>query len=368
VKLADIEQFFESWAPLWTAWERDNVGLQVGRRSRRVENVLVALDVTLGVVSEAVQKKVDLIVSHHPLLFRPPSSISDSNAIGSILLSLAESRIALYSTHTNLDSAADGVSFALASALGIQKPSFLAPMKDSLVKLVIFVPDEHVDRVAAVIAEAGAGMIGQYERCSFRMHGKGTFRGSEHTQPFSGKPVQVEEVEEIRLEMIVPRARVKDVVAAMKTVHPYEEIAHDVYTLENLNPNFGMGAIGDLPRAVTVRGFLTKLKKAVHADSVRFSGTLTQKVRRIAVCGGGGSELLEHAIAAKADLFVTADVRYHPFHDAAGRIVLVDAGHWETEQVVLPVIASKLRAWAASKGENLVVSVTRRSTNPIHSY
>ena len=165
MKLADIEQFFESWAPLWTAWERDNVGLQVGRRSRRVENVLVALDVTPGVVSEAIQKKVDLIVSHHPLLFRPTSSISDSNTIGSILLSLAESRIALYSTHTNLDSAADGVSFALASALGIQKPSFLAPMKDSLANLVVFVPDEHVDRVAAVMAEAGAGMIGPKRSC-----------------------------------------------------------------------------------------------------------------------------------------------------------------------------------------------------------
>jgi len=368
MKLTDIEQFFESWAPLWTAWERDNVGLQVGRRSRRVKNVLLALDVTPEIVSEAIQKKVDLIVSHHPLLFRPPSSISDSNTIGSILLSLAESRIALYSTHTNLDSATDGVSFALARALGIQKASFLAPIKDSLVKLVVFVPDEHVDRVAAAMAEAGAGIVGQYERCSFRIHGKGTFRGSERTQPFSGKPLQLEEVEETRLEMIVPRARVNAVVAAMKTVHPYEEVAHDLYTLENLNPNFGKGAIGDLPRAITVREFLTKLKKAVHADSVRFSGALAQKVQRIAMCGGAGSELLEHAVGAKADLFVTADVRYHSFHEAAGRIVLVDAGHWETEQVVLPVIASKLRAWAASKGETLFVSVTQRSTNPIHSY
>ena len=368
MKLADIEKFLESWAPSWTAWERDNVGLQVGRRSRRVQHVLVALDVTPEIVGEAIQKKVDLIVSHHPLLFRPASSISDSNALGSILLSLAESRIALYSAHTNLDSAADGVSFALARALGIQKPSFLAPIKDSLVKLAVFVPDAHVDSVAAAMAEAGAGIIGEYERCSFRMHGKGTFRGSEHTRPFYGKPLQVEEVEEIRLEMIVPRAHVKAVVAAMKTVHPYEEVAYDLYTLENANPNFGMGAIGDLPRIMTVREFLTKLKKALHADFVRFSGALTQKVRRIAVCGGSGSELLEHAIGAKADLFVTADIRYHPFHDAVGRIVLVDAGHWETEQVVLPVIASKLRAWASSRGEKLVVSVTQRLTNPIHSY
>jgi dinuclear metal center YbgI/SA1388 family protein len=368
MKLAEIEQFFESWVPRWTAWERDNVGLQVGRRSRRVKSVLVALDVTPEIVGEAIRKKVDLIVSHHPLLFRPPSSISDSNPVGSLLLSLAEHRIALYSAHTNLDSASDGVSFALARSLGVQKPVFLAPMKDSLVKLAVFVPAGHVERVTAAMAERGAGIIGEYESCSFRLDGKGTFRGSEKSKPFRGKPQQLEEVEETRLEMIVPRARVNTVVAALKTVHPYEEVAYDLYTLENTNPNFGMGAVGDLPHSKTVKQFLTKLKRVIHAESVRYGGALNQKIRRVAVCGGAGSELIDQAIGAKADVFVTADVRYHPFHDAAGRIVLIDAGHWETEHGVLPVLASKLRTWAASHHESLVVSITQHSTNPIHSY
>jgi dinuclear metal center YbgI/SA1388 family protein len=368
MKLAEIERFFDAWVPRWTAWERDNVGLQVGRRSRRVKNVLVTLDVTPEIIGEAIQKKVDLIVSHHPLLFRPPSSISDSTPLGSLLLTLAENRIALFSAHTNLDSSPDGVSFALATALGVQKPVFLAPMKDSLVKVAVFVPAEHVEQVATAMSEAGAGVIGEYSSCSFRMEGKGTFRGSRKSTPFKGKPLNLEEAKETRIEMVAPRARVSAVIAAMKTVHPYEEVAYDVYALENANPNFGMGAIGMLPKPITVREFLTRLKKAIQAESVRFTGSLPQKIQRVAVCGGAGSELLDHAIGAKADVFVTADVRYHPFHDAAGRIVLVDAGHWETEQVVLPVIASKLRAWAASQNENLVVSITQHSTNPIHSY
>jgi len=368
MKLAEIEQFFESWVPKWTAWERDNVGLQIGRRSRRVKNVLVALDVTPEIVGEAIRKKVDLIVSHHPLLFRPPSSISDSTPVGSLLLTLAEHRIALYSAHTNLDCASDGVSFALARSLGVQKPAFLSPLKDSLVKLTVFVPSGYVDRVSGAMAEAGAGVIGEYTSCSFRVEGNGTFRGSEKSRPFLGEPRQLEEVRETRLEMIVPRARVDAVVTALRSAHPYEEVAYDLYTLENTNPNFGMGAIGDLPRSMTVKEFLTKVKKATRAESVRYAGSLNQKVRRVAVCGGAGSELLNQAIAAKAEIFVTSDVKYHPFHDAAGRIVLVDAGHWETEQSVLPVLASKLDAWSSSKGERLSISVTKHSTNPIHSY
>ena len=368
VNLTDIEEFFDSWAPRWAAWERDSVGFQVGRRSRKVKNVLVALDVTPEIVSEAMKKNVDLIISHHPLLFRPPSSISDSTPVGSLILSLAEKGISLFSAHTNLDAAQDGVSFALARTLGVQEPRFLAPLKDTLVKLAVYVPPDHVDRVVAAMSGAGAGTIGEYESCSFRTNGWGTFRSAERSRPYSGKALQLEQVDEVRLEMIAPRARVQGIVTAMKSVHPYEEVAYDVYTLENVNPNFGMGAIGDLPAEVSVKNFLTKLKSVIQADSVRFTGSLTQKVRRVAVCGGAGSELLEQAINAEADVFVTADVRYHPFHEAAGRIVLVDAGHWETEHVILPVIASKLRDWAASRKEHLVVSMTKHSTNPIHSY
>jgi putative NIF3 family GTP cyclohydrolase 1 type 2 len=168
--------------------------------------------------------------------------------------------------------------------------------------------------------------------------------------------------------MIVPRHLVNAVVAAMKSAHPYEEVAYDLFTLENGNPNFGMGAIGNLSKQMTVRSFLAEVKRTLHSSSLRFTGSLNQKVKRVAVCGGSGSELLEDAIRAKADVFVTADVRYHGFQSANGRVVLIDAGHFETEYLVLQSIADRLRAWAKSKGEKLVVSITRQSTNPVHSF
>ncbi len=368
MKLADIEQFFETWAPRWTAWERDNVGIQVGRRSHTVRRVLVALDVTPEVIEEARKQKADTIVSHHPLLFRPPPSVSDTDSVGSMVLSLAEQKIALYSAHTNLDSAPDGVSFALARALGILKPRFLAPLKDSLVKIAVFVPESHVERVARAMSEAGAGIIGEYASCSFRLGGKGTFRGSASSRPFSGKPLQLEVVDETKLEMLVPRADVNAVVHAMKKEHPYEEVAYDLYTLENMNPNFGMGAIGELGKPTTLGLFLKKVKKALDVRSIRYTGAEQKKIGRVAVCGGAGTELLETAIASHADVLVTADVRYHAFHSAVDRIALVDAGHWETERLVLPVIADRLRACAAARNNDFYVTITKHITNPIRTY
>ena len=367
MNLADIEKFFELWAPRWTAWERDNVGIQVGRRSHRVRRVLVTLDVTPEVIDEAVSRKADTIISHHPLLFRPAKSLSDGDEVGSMALSLAEKKIALYSAHTNLDAAPEGVSFALARTLGVATPRFLAPAKDSLVKLAVFVPEDHAERVASAMADAGAGVIGEYTSCSFRIKGKGTFRGSASSHPFSGAPMRLEEVEELRVEMLVPRAHVNSVVRAMKAVHPYEEVAYDVYTLETPNPNFGMGAIGTLSKSVKLSSFLSRIKKVLGAESVRYAGDLHQEIKTVGVCGGSGSELLDVAIGAGADILVTADVRYHTYHSAAGRIALVDAGHWETEQVVLPVIARRLKEWSGAHKESVDVILTRQRTNPIHS-
>jgi dinuclear metal center YbgI/SA1388 family protein len=366
--IADIERFFEEWTPRWTAWERDNVGLQVGDRSKPVRKILVALDVSDEVIAEALAKRVDLVVSHHPLLFRPPSSITTSDTVGKRVLSLAENRVALYSAHTNLDFARDGVSFSLAKALGLTNVRFLSPLKDSLVKLAVFVPEEHVQRVADSMAEAGGGIIGNYSSCSFRIKGTGTFRGTEGAKPFLGKAQQLETVNEVRLEMVLPRAKLQAVTAAMKAVHPYEEVAYDIYRLENRNPNFGMGAIGELSKRVSLGSFLSKMKKLLNAEAVRYAGNLRQNVRRVAVCGGSGSDLLDEAMAAGADVFVTADVRYHTFQDAKGRIALVDAGHWETEHVVLPSIEGRLRDLMRRSGESIRVFVSQHSTNPTHCF
>ena len=368
MNIEDIEQFFESWAPRWTAWDRDNVGLQVGDRARKVQRVLLALDLTPAVVREAISKKADLIITHHPLLFRPPSSITTSDPIGRIALALAEKKIALFSAHTNLDFTRGGVSFALANALGLRDVRFLSPLKETLAKISVFVPEKYVDQVTSAMSESGAGIIGHYHSCSFRVPGTGTFRASLEARPFVGKAGVFERVDEVRLEMLTPRARVNGVVAAMKRAHPYEEVAYDVYPLQNENPNFGMGAIGNLRRPVSLKALLATTKRVLGAEGLRYAGELRRTVKRIAVCGGSGSDLFHEALAAKADAFITADVRYHTFQAASDQIALIDAGHWETEQVILQPLAERLRGFAEQSGEKITITLTKHLTNPTHSF
>ncbi len=364
----DVGRIIESWAPRWIAWEKDNVGLQVGDPTRKVKRILVALDVTHEVVKEAVAEEADLIVSHHPLLFRPPSTITTSDEIGKLVLQLAEKKIAVYSAHTNLDFTKDGVSYQLARKLGLENIRFLLPLKGLLSKIVVFVPTQQADALAEAMAHAGAGIIGEYDLCSFRTEGTGAFRGSARTKPAVGKAGKFEKVSEIRLEMIAPRARVNAIVEAMKSVHPYEEAAYDIYDVENPSPNYGSGAVGELSSEMTLGQFLKKAKTALQAESLRVAGSPKDKVKRIAVCGGSGSDLVPVAIKAKADVFVTADVRYHTFHSAQGRIALIDAGHWETEHVILEPLKQRIQS-ALKRGEDRVdVFVAKHSTNPIHSF
>ncbi|MCI0706360.1 MAG: Nif3-like dinuclear metal center hexameric protein [Ignavibacteriae bacterium] len=364
--IADIEHIIEAWAPKWIAWEKDNVGLQLGDRSRHVSKILVALDVTEKIVTEAIAQRAELIVSHHPLLFRPLKAVTTTDETGKLVLKLAKSNIAVYSAHTNLDFTKHGVSFAFAEKFGLTNIRFLSPLKGLSSKIVVFVPQEHVERVADAMSDAGAGVIGEYSSCSYRISGTGTFRGSASTNPFIGTANKLETVEEVRLEMIAPRGAVNTIVSAMKTAHPYEEIAYDVYPLENDSTNYGMGAIGDLPNSMPLKSFLQLVKKSLKAEAVRYTAGAKQRVQKIAVCGGSGSDLLQTAVRANADAFVTADVKYHTYHSAEGTIALVDAGHWETEQVILEPLAKRLREAARHSKEQLTVRVTKFSTNPTH--
>jgi dinuclear metal center YbgI/SA1388 family protein len=368
MRVGDIQRFLEDWAPPWAAEERDNVGLHLGDPAQRATHVLVALDVTPEVVREAIRKKAQLIVSHHPLLFRPPRSLRTDHVLGAMVHALARSGIAVLSAHTNLDFAPDGVSFALAARLGLTNVRFLHHLQDRLAKLVVFVPESHVEQVAAAMARAGAGIIGQYSDCSYRIAGTGTFRGSARTRPHLGKPLRLERVNEIRLEMLLPRVISERVIAAMKAAHPYEEVAYDLYNVQNSSPNAGEGVIGELPRPMTLKAFLGRVKKSLDARLVRFTGEVASRIQRIALCGGAGALLLEAAISARADAFLTADIRYHTFHEANGRIILIDAGHYETEHVILQPLAERLRAFARDQGERLTVSLTRHRTNPIQVF
>ncbi len=361
----EVEHIMEQWAPRWAAWERDNVGLQIGNRTAVVRRILLCLDVTENVVEEAISSKTDLLISHHPLLFRPVNSITSSDPVGRMILKLARHGIALYSAHTNLDFARDGVSMALAAQLGLQNVRFLSPVKGLLAKIAVFVPEGSVPHVLDAMAKAGAGVIGEYSHCSFQVNGRGTFLGSSRSNPTVGAKGRLESTEELRLEMILPRAKVAAVTAAMKSVHPYDEVAYDVYSLENESTEFGMGAIGELKSALPLKSFLALVRKALSAEGVRASGNPRARVKRVAVCGGSGSDLIGEAHRANADAFVTADVRYHSFHNA-GNLAIVDAGHWETEHPVLKAVHSRLTTAFAARREKVRISVTRQRTSPIH--
>ncbi|MEX1139597.1 MAG: Nif3-like dinuclear metal center hexameric protein [Bacteroidota bacterium] len=361
----DIEEIMEQWAPRWIAWERDNVGLQVGDRSAPVRRILLCLDVTEEIVAEAASTKTDLVISHHPLLFRPASSITSSDPVGRMILKLARHGIALYSAHTNLDFTRDGVSMVLAQTLGLQNIHFLAPLKGLLAKIAVFAPGKSIQNVLDAMAKAGAGVIGNYSHCSFQIDGQGTFLGLEKSNPAVGTKGKLESVGEVRLEMILPRANVPVVVAAMKSAHPYEEVAYDVYPVDNESVEFGMGAVGELKTPVALKSFLAHIRKTLNAEGLRMSGNPATRVKTIAVCGGSGSDLIPQAIRVHADAFVTADIRYHSFHDA-GSLALIDAGHWETEVPVLGVIRSRLAAACEDRRETIHVSITKNKTSPIH--
>jgi dinuclear metal center YbgI/SA1388 family protein len=361
----DIQQALDAWAPRKIAWERDNCGLQCGDLDMTVRGILVCLDITEGVVRDALRRRANLIVSHHPLLFHPLTSITPATHVGRALTALLQKNVSALSVHTNLDAAPEGTSIALARTLGVKNPEILDPGHNLQVKLVTFVPAPDADRVASALSNAGAGIIGNYEQCSFRTVGTGTFRGNEASTPAVGQRGTLERVPEVRLEMVVDRHLLAGVVEALLGAHPYEEPAYDLIPLENTHRKFGMGAIGDLPRPLTLGGFLRLVRRALGIKTLRYTGDLQCKVFRIAVCGGSGSSLIERAIAQRADAFVTADISFHRFQDAAGRIALVDAGHHETEYPVLEVLAGKLRDACRARRAGTPVAVSGVRTNPV---
>jgi dinuclear metal center YbgI/SA1388 family protein len=365
MNVRDIQSLIESWAPREIAWERDNIGLQCGDPNAEVHRILVALDVTEGVIAEAHRRKADLLISHHPLLFRPVQSIHPGNPTGRCLRALIARNISLLSAHTNLDFTLGGTSFALAKALGLEKVEFLHRPYRMQKKIVTFVPASHVDAVAGAMAKAGAGTIGNYEGCSFRTVGTGTFQGNASSSPAVGRQGVLEEVPEVRLEMVVQQWDVDRVVRAMRSAHPYEEVAYDLFASEIPATDFGMGIIGTLPRAVPPAAFVRTIKKVLGVTAVRSTPFHTDRVQRIAACGGSGSDLLGEAIRQHADLFVTADVKYHAFHEALGETILVDAGHWETEFPVVRALASRLDKEIRRRTSRVPITVASTPTNPV---
>jgi dinuclear metal center YbgI/SA1388 family protein len=360
-RVSDIINELEAWAPPQVAWEKDNVGLQVGDSTLDVQGILIALELTTEVLHEAVQRNCNFLITHHPFIFHPLRDITADTPQGSLLMNLIRSGINLYTAHTNLDFSRNGVSFILAEKLGLTQLRFLHREGISMKKIAVFVPPDHVENVTGAMAQAGAGLLGNYEYCSFRLRGTGTYKPLDGAQPYAGSVGILEQAEEVRLEMVVPSWRLSPVIKAMVAAHPYEEVAYDVYPTESLNPNFGAGVFGYYEAPIGTDDFLSRIKSNLNIPSIRWTPGKSESVHIVAVCGGSGSDLLHTAIRCGADAFVTADVKYHTFHDARGKILLVDAGHYETELGILESIQTYLR----NKFPDIKINVTGVNTNPI---
>jgi dinuclear metal center YbgI/SA1388 family protein len=361
----DVTYYLESWAPKEVAWERDNVGLQVGSENRRLKNILLSLDLTTSVVDEAINRNCNLIITHHPALFYPLHKIDTENdRTSKIIERLLKNNITLYSTHTNLDIAKGGVSFQLANKLKLQNLNFLRNLAGNQIKLVVFVPASHINQVADAIHNHGGGIIGEYSHCSFRTAGTGTFMGSVSANPAIGKKGKLEKGEEIKLEILVDSFKLSKVISAMKHAHPYEEVAYDLYPLKNENVNYGMGVVGELLTPITANDFLKHVTTSLKIKNLRYSSGTKQWIKRVAVCGGSGSELIPDALKNQADAYITADVKYHDFQDAEGKLLLVDAGHYETEIFCVDEIQKRLRKFLINNPKTKVFKF-RGSTNPV---
>ncbi len=362
----DVIKYLEGWAPKETAWQKDNTGLQIGATESKIKNIFLCLELTEIALSEAVEKNCNFIITHHPFIFQPLKKIDITNDKNSKLIEkIIKNDITLYSFHTNLDFTKNGVSFALAKKLDLKNISFLENQESNQFKLVVFVPGNNLNEVLDAIFNSGGGKIGEYEKCSFQVPGKGTFEGSENSNPAIGKAQNFEKVDEIRLEILIDSWNLKKVISAMIEAHPYEEPAFDVYPLQNKNVNFGFGAIGNLENSLSENDFLNFVKEKLNLINLRFVKGKSGSIKKVAVCGGSGSDLLKQAILQKADAFITADVKYHTFHDAEDEILLIDAGHYETEILVFDEVKTKLEKLILKYNSDSEIFVFSQSTNPV---
>lgn len=359
-------EHLEHFAPPGAAWKNDNIGLQIGFQNRSVKNILIALELNTAVFESAVKNKCDFIFTHHPFIFNSLNKLDfDRDEKAFLIKKLIEKNVTVYSAHTNFDFTKEGVSFQLARKLGLKNISFLVNQNENQNKLVVFVPDEYLDVVSHAIFEAGGGVIGEYSHCSFGAPGTGSFKGSNTTSPAVGKKLNLEFVDEMRLEVLVDKWNLGNVISAMLKAHPYEEPAYDVYPLLNKNINYGEGAIGELETPMKVNAFLKHTADKLNAAGLKYCKGKSRNIKKVAVCGGSGSSLVKSAIAAQADALITADVKYHSFQEIEGKILFIDAGHYETEVHSLDIIKKKITAFAKQQGADIKVFKYAGSTNPI---
>jgi dinuclear metal center YbgI/SA1388 family protein len=358
--ISDIIKELENFAPPSYQENYDNAGLIIGNSNDQCTGALLTLDVTEDVVNEAIENNCNLIIAHHPLIFSPLKKITGKNYVERCIIKCIKNNISVYAAHTNADNVINGVNKKISDKLNLINTKILLPKNKILKKLVTFVPASHLQDVQNALFNAGCGHIGNYDSCSFFAEGKGTFRGNENTNPFVGEKEKLSIEPEIRLETIFEAHKESKVIDALLSSHPYEEVAYDIYLLENYHPQVGSGMIGELPKELDTKTFLNKIKEIFNQPIIRYTA-YDKPIKKVAVCGGSGSFLLSNAIQKNADAFISSDFKYHQFFDAENKIMIVDIGHFEAEQFTPEIFYSIIK----NKFPNFVALLSKTNTNPI---
>lgn len=362
MKIQEIITALESLAHPSLQEQYDNAGLLTGHAEWECNGIICSLDVTEEVVKEAISKNCNMIVAHHPIIFGGLKKINGKNYIEKSVIAAIKNDIAIYAVHTNLDNVTGGVNGKIAKMLGLENCSILSPRENLLRKFITFVPAEKAGRVRDAIFSAGGGFIGNYSECSFNTRGTGTFKANENANPYVGKINEQHEENEVKIEVIFEAFRERAIITAMKAAHPYEEVAYDILPLVNQHPFVGSGIIGELSLPLPEEQFLTELKKIFKVSAIRHTAFLNKKIKKVALCGGAGSFLIFKALSLGADVYITADMKYHEFFDANDEMLIADIGHYESEQFTIDL----LQEFLEKKFHTFAVLKTAVNTNPVH--
>ncbi|WP_103071911.1 Nif3-like dinuclear metal center hexameric protein [Aquimarina sediminis] len=361
MQIKEVIQHLETLAPTTYAEDFDNVGLLVGSPETLLTGILVTLDTLENIIDEAIESDCNLIVSFHPIVFKGLKRFNGSNYVERVIMKAIKNDIAIFAIHTALDNALHGVNDMMCEQLGLINRKILIPQRGSIKKLVTFAPIAEAETLRSKLFEAGAGTIGNYDNCSFSSEGIGTFRASENANPSIGEIGKIHQEKEAQIQVTYPKHCEGKILKALFQNHTYEEVAYEITTLENKNENIGMGMIGELPQGMEELDFLKHLKKVFNTGCVRHSALLNKPIKKVAVLGGSGSFAISSAYRAGADIFITADLKYHQFYEAENKLILADIGHYESEQYTKNLIVSYLR----KKISNFAIILSDKNTNPI---
>jgi dinuclear metal center YbgI/SA1388 family protein len=362
MELQVLVNFLEKEFPLSLQEDYDNSGLQLGDKKSEIKGVLVSLDCTEQVVLEAIEKNCNVLICHHPLLFKGLKKITTATYVERTVRLCIQHDIAVYAVHTNLDNHPKGVNFEISKRIGLMNTKILAPKNATLYKLSVYTPISALEAVDAAIFEAGGGSIGEYSACHFRQEGIGTFKPSPIANPTIGEIEVRSEVEEYKVDYLVEAQHLDGVLNAMNSAHPYEVVAHDIILLQNQAENLGAGQIGELPSPCDEKEFLERIKEIFACKGIRYTKFLNKPIKKVAVCGGSGSFLTKAAIRQGADCYITSDIKYHEFFDAEEQLLLVDIGHYESEQYT----SHRLMEILKEKFTNFAIRLSEINTNPIN--